>query len=93
MLEAHRTPECMARVLVQYIDDPERVRRVILGEFHSAPRVQTIARWREEYLRPAPAALSFKHERDAYAEAMERSNVAFVSALAGSYPELILKVA
>lgn len=93
MIEAHRTPECMARVLVQYIDDPERVRRVILGEFYSAPRVQTIARWREEYLQPGPAPLSFKIQDDAYADAMQRSNSAFVTALAFTYPHLIRKAA
>jgi hypothetical protein len=83
----------MARVLVQYIDDPVRVRSAILSEFNSAPQVQTIRLMRADYLRPGPAPICFKRERDAYADAMERSNIAFVRALASTYPQLIRKAA
>jgi len=93
MLQSHRTPTSMARVLVQYIDNPERVRQAILGEFNSAPTVTTIRLMRADYLRPGPAPICFKRERDAYADSMERSNRAFLTAVASAHPSLIRKVA
>ncbi|WP_159975836.1 MULTISPECIES: hypothetical protein [unclassified Novosphingobium] len=93
MLEAHRSPTSMARVLVQYIDDPERVRRAVLGEFNWAPTIQTIRLMRADYLRPGPAPICWKLQSNAYAESMERANRDFMRAVAATYPNLIRKAA
>lgn len=42
----------MAKVLVQYMDCPRRVRSAILGEFQTSPSLPTIERLRAEYLAP-----------------------------------------
>lgn len=81
MLRSHKTPSAMARVLVQYMDDPKRIRAAILDEFNDAPSVESILAMRARFLRPSPEPISFKRERDAYAEQMARSNASFVCAL------------
>lgn len=84
MIQAHRTGTSMARVLVQYIDDPKRVAAAVRQEFNTVPSLWKIARMREEFLRPAPPPISFKVQKDAYSAAMERSNRAFLTALASA---------
>ncbi|MCW1431378.1 hypothetical protein [Novosphingobium sp. JCM 18896] len=52
MLEAHRSPEAMARVLVRYIPCDRKVRSEILTEFLNAPGLRRIAEIREMQSRP-----------------------------------------
>lgn len=81
MIETHRSSSAMARVLVQYIADPHRVRRIVRGEWNDAPDLTTIANMRAKHLRAGPEAISFKREDDKYVLQMEQANEAFLAAL------------
>lgn len=94
MLDTHRTPEMMARVLVQYIDDPRKVLSHVKGEFQGTRiTLKAIENMIAERRRPSPAPLCFKVQDNAYADSMERSNTAFLNAVASAHPSLIRKVA
>lgn len=88
MLEAHRTPTRMALALVQYIDDPKRVRHEVLSEFNSAPDLRRIAAMRADFLRPGPDPICWKVQHDNYAAFMEHTNRSFVSALLAARPSI-----
>lgn len=84
MIDAHRSSASMARVLVQYIADPHRVRRIVHGEWEGAPDITTITEMRAKHLRSGPVPIAFKIERDRYANAMERANLTFLAALSAA---------
>lgn len=94
MVDAHRDPESMARVLAQYMDDASKIRSHIRAEFQGARiGLSTIENILAQRKRPAPAPLCFKIQDNAYADSMERSNTAFLKAVASAHPNLIRKVA
>lgn len=82
---AHRTGTAMAKVLVQYIDDPYRIQRLIRAEFSEVPIIESIKAMRAKHLAPKPTPISFKTEEDRYRRSMERSNAAFLNALRRTY--------
>ncbi len=89
MLEAHTSSTEMARVLVQYIADPNRVQSLILSEFQRAPSIPVIRRMREEFLRPEddrPEAVAWKIQEDRYADFMEQANRSFLRRLFDAHP-------
>jgi hypothetical protein len=46
----HHDSTHMARVLVQYMDNPDAIRARLREDFHNPPTVTTIRRYRTEYL-------------------------------------------
>lgn len=94
MLEAHRDPLSMAKVLVQYIADPYEVYRQVRREFGSCPGISKIRELREAYFREEDEEpISWKVEADRYVAHMERANIAFLNAVAASHPHKIRKAA
>ena len=93
MLETHRTPTRMAKVLVQYMDDPQAIWSAIRSEFNDAPSLDRIKALRAEFLAPSAEPISWKIERDRYAASMERANCVFLSALVSEHPHLLERAA
>ncbi len=60
MSDYHNSPNDMARVLVQYIASPTRVRSEVLSSFGGAPTLTDISRMRSTYER----SVSRRHIRD-----------------------------
>lgn len=58
----------MAKKLVTYLDDPERVRRAVLDEFATAPTIDSIKFMRREYLRKKARREVQKREVVPYSE-------------------------
>lgn len=84
---AHNNSTAMARVLVQYIADPYRVRKIVHGEFNQAPDLTTIAAMRARYERPKDRpAMSRDRDLERHVAHMERANKAFVEALKCARP-------
>lgn len=71
MFDAHKSAERMARSLVTYKSCAHEVRKIILGEFDSAPTVRAIAAMRGGYLRQVAQMKRGKREgkNEAYAVA------------------------
>jgi hypothetical protein len=80
-IDFHRSGYAMARVLVQYIADPKRVRKIVQGEWSDAPSVEVIAAMRARFDEPAEPAICFKLRRHQYATQMERANQRFLAAM------------
>ncbi|MDT0507519.1 hypothetical protein [Novosphingobium sp. MMS21-SN21R] len=86
-MDYHNSPNDMARVLVQYIGSPTRVRSEVLSNLGSSPSVTEISRMRAVYERSASrrnirdfdSSVVWMDER--YANNMDRANRAFVAAI------------
>lgn len=81
MIEAHRSSSAMARVLVQYIADPKRVRQIVRGEWEKVPDLQVIANMRAKHVAKKAEPINHTWEIDLHAQQMERANTAFLAAL------------
>ncbi|MBB4856993.1 hypothetical protein HNO88_000290 [Novosphingobium chloroacetimidivorans] len=81
MIDVHHNSEAMARVLVQYIADPFKVRRLVKAEFQRAPNIDTIKALRARFERPAPAPINHTWEIDLHSERMKAANAAFLNAI------------
>lgn len=58
--ETHSGPEEMARCLVTYIADVDRVFRLVRAEFQSSPSHRTIKEMRERHLQPPMKTEDYK---------------------------------
>lgn len=80
--ETYRSSHAMARALASYIDDPHRVRAIVLESFLSAPDAQKIRRMRQRHLAPKPVETGFRYNEHYYpseaADTLARTNTLFL---------------
>jgi len=86
-MDFHRSPNSMARVLVQYVASPTKVRAEVMAHFGSAPSLTDISRMRSIHERSIPRRhirdydwsvvwMDERHEKN-----MDEANTRFVRAL------------